>query len=149
MSRVLCTLPNASDLISGVKFSATDNGMLSEEIDAAMVEQFVAIPGYLAVEHVPTAPTSQPAPAVPTSADGLPPVPPEPVGAEQGTVPAPTTEPSPAVDESVDPADDPAAESADAVAALRAEAEALGITVNNRWGEKRLQAEIAAKKAAA
>lgn len=149
MPRVLCTLPNASDLISGVKFSATDNGMLSEEIDAAMVEQFVAIPGYLAVDFAPTAPTSQPAPAVPTSADGLPPVSQDPVGAEQGTVPAPTTEPTPAADDPVDPADDPAAESVDTLAALRAEAEALGITVNNRWGEKRLQAEIAAKKAAA
>lgn len=136
MTRVLCTLPNASELISGVQFSRAENGMLSEEIDAAMVEQFVAIPGYQAVE-------SPSAPVLPASFEPIAPaLPDEPVGSEQGAVSAPA-------DEQVDPADDPTTESADALAALRAEAESLGITVNNRWGEKRLQAEIAAKKAAA
>jgi len=47
MARVICGLPNASDLISGVKFSKLDDGRkISEEIDDATATRFASIPGY-------------------------------------------------------------------------------------------------------
>jgi len=46
MPKVLCTLPNASELINGVKFTAHDKGMLSEEITEDQAEDFASIPGY-------------------------------------------------------------------------------------------------------
>ena len=46
MPKVLCTLPNASEEISGVKFVSHANGMLSEELDDAQAAAFAAIPGY-------------------------------------------------------------------------------------------------------
>lgn len=44
--RVLCTLPNASEWISGIHFDKTPEGMLSEEIDAATAATFTVIRGY-------------------------------------------------------------------------------------------------------
>jgi len=44
--KVLCKLKNASELINGVKFEATDAGMLSESVDAEVAAQFKGIPGY-------------------------------------------------------------------------------------------------------
>jgi hypothetical protein len=46
MPKVLCTLPNASDLISGVKFVTHAAGMLSEEISDEVADGFIAVPGY-------------------------------------------------------------------------------------------------------
>lgn len=47
MPRVVCTLPYASDEISGVKFSPGDAGsMLSEEISDDAAARFLSIPGY-------------------------------------------------------------------------------------------------------
>ena len=46
MAKVLCTLPNASDNINGVKFTEHDKGMLSEEISDEAAADFVAIPGF-------------------------------------------------------------------------------------------------------
>lgn len=46
MARVLCTSPNASELISGIKFSSVDGGMLSEEVSDDIAADFCAIPGY-------------------------------------------------------------------------------------------------------
>lgn len=46
MPKVLCTLPNASEQISGVKFSAHEAGMLSEEVSDEVAAGFAAIPGY-------------------------------------------------------------------------------------------------------
>lgn len=47
MQRVVCSLPNASTLINGVKFaSLAEGGMLSEEIDDGVAEGFCRIPGY-------------------------------------------------------------------------------------------------------
>jgi len=46
MAKVICSLPNASDLISGVAFESTADGMLSAEISDDVAEAFVAIPGY-------------------------------------------------------------------------------------------------------
>lgn len=45
--RVLCTRPNASEEISGVKFTAMDGGMLSDELDEAAGAAFLEIDGYL------------------------------------------------------------------------------------------------------
>lgn len=45
--KVICTLPNASELISGVKFKyVPDVGMVSEEIDDDTAEIFLSIAGY-------------------------------------------------------------------------------------------------------
>ncbi len=49
MAKVLCTLPNASAEINGVKFEAHANGMLSEEVSDEVAAEFSAIPGYQAV----------------------------------------------------------------------------------------------------
>ena len=46
MAKVLCTLPNASTLISGVAFAAHANGMLSEDVSDAVAADFAAVPGY-------------------------------------------------------------------------------------------------------
>lgn len=58
MPKVLCTLPNASDEISGVKFSAHDKGMLSEDVSAEVAATFASIPGYTVVgeQKAPAAP---------------------------------------------------------------------------------------------
>lgn len=46
MAKVLCTLPNASEEISGVKFVAHEKGMLSEDISDEIAADFASIPGY-------------------------------------------------------------------------------------------------------
>lgn len=53
MPKVLCTLPNASEEISGVKFVTHAAGMLSEEITDEVAENFVSIPGYEMVGGAP------------------------------------------------------------------------------------------------
>lgn len=44
--QILCTRPNASELINGVKFTETDDGMLSEPISQDVADEFLACPGY-------------------------------------------------------------------------------------------------------
>jgi len=46
MPKVLCTLPNASTEISGVKFVSHAKGMLSEDVADDVAASFTAIPGY-------------------------------------------------------------------------------------------------------
>lgn len=47
MPRVICTLPNASTLISGVKFEPhAGGGMISENISDEKAKRFASIPGY-------------------------------------------------------------------------------------------------------
>lgn len=46
MKIVTCTLPNASTEISGVKFAASDAGMVSEPVADDVAAKFGAIPGY-------------------------------------------------------------------------------------------------------
>ena len=46
MAKVLCTLPNASEEISGIKFKQVDGGMLSEDISDEDAANFVSINGY-------------------------------------------------------------------------------------------------------
>jgi hypothetical protein len=50
--RVRCQLPNASDLISGVRFERDDDGaMVSELVDAETATRFCSIRGYDLVEE--------------------------------------------------------------------------------------------------
>jgi len=65
--RVLCTLPNAGTLISGVRFAPTDGGMLSDSLAADEAASFARIPGYVLVEDVAPEPAVEPAPAAPLS----------------------------------------------------------------------------------
>lgn len=58
MPKVLCTLPNASEEINGVKFVTHAKGMLSEEIDDEQAAHFTSIPGYELVGSAPAASTS-------------------------------------------------------------------------------------------
>lgn len=44
--RVLCTLPNAGDLISGVRFAPGLNGMLSEPVTPEVADLFLRVGGY-------------------------------------------------------------------------------------------------------
>lgn len=44
--QVLCTLENASEEINGVKFVKTKTGMVSEEIDDAIADNFASIDGF-------------------------------------------------------------------------------------------------------
>lgn len=46
MAKVLCTRPNAAEVISGVNFEQTELGMLSEEISDEQAAAFCEIPGY-------------------------------------------------------------------------------------------------------
>lgn len=50
MARVICELDNASDEISGVKFTEDRGQMISEEIDDAVAERFAKVPGYKLVK---------------------------------------------------------------------------------------------------
>ncbi len=52
MPKVLCTLPNASTLISGVAFTAHANGMLSEDVSEGVAAEVSAVPGYEVVGSV-------------------------------------------------------------------------------------------------
>lgn len=73
MARVICTLENASECISGVKFSLHKDehgapaGMISEKITAEQAENFLEIPGYELVVEEP-APAPAKAAAAPTPA---------------------------------------------------------------------------------
>lgn len=52
MPKVLCTLPNASDRINGVKFTIIEGvGRVSDEIGAEAAELFLSIPGYELVSN--------------------------------------------------------------------------------------------------
>jgi hypothetical protein len=46
MVQIVCTRPNASEEISGVKFTQHEQGMLSEDISDEQAAVFLSIPGY-------------------------------------------------------------------------------------------------------
>ncbi len=46
MPKVLCRLPNASELIDGVRFVSHKSGMVSEEINDEQAKRFCSIDGY-------------------------------------------------------------------------------------------------------
>lgn len=58
MPKVLCTLPNASEEISDVKFVTRAAGMLSEDISDEQAARFASIPGYEIVGATPPKDTS-------------------------------------------------------------------------------------------
>ncbi len=67
MPRVICALPNASDEISGVKFTPLEDGrLISEEISDEAVNAFASITGYTLDdgEDIPPAPVNPPAPTL-------------------------------------------------------------------------------------
>ena len=47
MAKVICGLPNASELINGIKFVEHKLGMISEEIEDDVAEAFTRIKGYV------------------------------------------------------------------------------------------------------
>lgn len=56
MPKVICKLENAADEISGVKFTALEEGgRVSEEVSAEVAELFASIPGYELVNDAPKA----------------------------------------------------------------------------------------------
>lgn len=47
--KIICTLPNASDLINGVKFAPHEDGtVISEDVSSEVAANFLEIPGYTA-----------------------------------------------------------------------------------------------------
>lgn len=46
MPKVLCTLPNASEEIGGIKFTKHAKGMLSEDLSDEQATRLASIPGY-------------------------------------------------------------------------------------------------------
>ena len=125
MPKVLCTLPNASEEISGVKFVTHANGMLSENVSEDVAEAFSAIPGYEIVSVA-----SDPVVSAASTAQ----------------VDAEAAERAQAESEAA------AAEKAAKAErdALLARAEEAGLKVKGSWGNERLKAEVeAAEKAKA
>lgn len=101
MPKVICTLPNASLEISGVKFTPTADGtgIISEELAPAVAELFLSIHGY-AIEPAP----EPELPPVPTPLLVAPaPAPAAVVVPEPAPVPAPSPE-KPARAKSLKPA---------------------------------------------
>lgn len=70
MPRVICALPNASDEISGVKFTALEDGRkISEEVSDEVAGSFASITGYELDlddegDSAPPAPVAPPAPTL-------------------------------------------------------------------------------------
>lgn len=122
MPRVICTRPNASDLINGVRFEPHENGVISEQISEEEAQKFLRIPGYQLAD-VQSAQVAQ----QPTQASVV-----------EGRVDqvVPTQRPAkPDADGDGDVDDDD-------LEILRERARSLGIKVNPRWKHERLTAEI-------
>lgn len=49
MSKIICLLENASDLINGIKFGPEEGveGLVSEEVSESVAALFLSIPGYV------------------------------------------------------------------------------------------------------
>ena len=62
--KIICTLPNASTLISGVAFSSNQNGdgMISADVSADVAATFLEIPGYEIAPDKKPAKVATPAP---------------------------------------------------------------------------------------
>lgn len=72
MPKVICTRPNASLNINGVKFAPTEDGtgVISEEISEEASELFLLVPGYHQADEggkQASAPAKAPAPAKPAA----------------------------------------------------------------------------------
>lgn len=127
MPRVICTLKNASSLISGIAFEPVDGVMLSQEIDDEVAAKFIRIPGYeWAPEPAPVEPEQQPV----KSTD------PDPLTQDEQDLLVTTTE----THESVAALEQDT--EAQEFEQLLARAKDLNIKVDSRWKVKRLKAEI-------
>lgn len=59
---VVCSLPNAGEIINGVKFESGSRGQsFSEPVDEAVAARFAAIPGFTMVQHGKPAADKKPA----------------------------------------------------------------------------------------
>lgn len=68
--RVRCALPNASELISGVRFERDDDGsMVSEPVDEPTATRFCSIRGYSLVDDGNDPPPAQDEPVPPAEND--------------------------------------------------------------------------------
>ena len=131
MPKVLCTLPNASDEIGGIKFTQHAKGMLSEDLSDEQAKRLASIPGYEMVG------AAAPAPASNAAADAA-------AAAEKAEAERAEAERIAAEKEAAEKAN--AAERAELVA----KAEALGMKVKGNWSLERLKTEVeAAEKAKA
>lgn len=143
--KVICTLPNASELISGVRFVSHAEGMISEEISDEVGARFLRISGYKAARGKASAPSG--AFGEPGETNGA-----QSVAAGGGDGAGAVAEPPRSAPEPSSPAAPPETNpspGADELEALRAEAAGLGIKADRRWGAARLKAEIDAVKSKA
>lgn len=160
MPKVLCTLPNASSDIGGIKFEQHAKGMLSEDISDEQAKRLASIPGYeiVGAASAPVDPyaAERAAAALKAEADRI--------EAERLETERASAEKAEA--ERVEAEQRAATEKADAErqAAQKAEAEkagaaeradleakaaAVGLKVKGSWGNERLKAEIETAEQAA
>lgn len=132
MTKVLCTLPNASELISGVAFVKHANGMLSEDISDEAAAAFLEIPGYELVGSLSPADPSALAAANAATAEAQARADAEHAAAEKAASDAAAAQAL--ADQKID---------------LLNRASEIGFKVKANWGVDRLRAEVeAAEKAA-
>jgi len=106
MPRVICSLPNASTEISGVKFSQTDDGMLSEEVSDEVAAAFTEINGYAIHGAVVEKPTKAADPGSKTAGKTAPAKTAAKKTAAASPAPAPAADPAPAPATETDSASD-------------------------------------------
>lgn len=123
MQRVICTRPNASNLINGVVFEPHENGVISVEISEEQAQNFLRVPGYYLADV-----------AAKDKKPEQPKAPVDPVETEKPLAPD---------------ADGDGDVDGDDLDLLRQQAEELGIKVDKRWKHERLIAEISKAEAAA
>lgn len=128
MPKVLCTLENASDEISGVKFEQTEDGMLSEDVSTETAEYFCQINGYVLKDDGASAARAAADAAAKDKADA------------DAKAAADAAADQAARDATAE-AGKAAAEAAELVT-LTARAVELGIEVKSTWKAARLNAEI-------
>lgn len=136
MAKVICTRPNAGDLINGVKFfphpDGAEHGVVSEDISQEIADNFVQIPGYsiIAAQRQVEAPVSPQAPQEPVEQQPAAAQEQQPPQEQQPQTETNTSEPAPTEDGEL--------------GELRAKAHALGIKVKGNWKAERLKIEIKA-----
>jgi fused signal recognition particle receptor len=138
MAKVICTLPNASESISGVAFKAVDGGMMSEDISAEQAAVFCSVQGYkLVPETAPVVPDGEAEALARAEAEAL-------ARAEAEALARAEAEALARAE-----AEALARAEAEALEEMRARAVALGITVDARWRLPRLTGEVAKAEQAA
>lgn len=150
MARVICTRPNASEEISGVKFTKHEQGMLSAEITDQLAAAFIEIRGYeLAGADGVQAEAKPTVVAPPAQAAVQAPVPQAQAAAPAGPDPAEAQRQAEAAEEEKRQAAAQAegqrqAAEAEAreIAAITDEMKALGAEVKGNWKLTRLKAEL-------